>query len=256
VGGSEDFVNALRAIRTQKRAELGGPPTPAELLAYRDGELDAAARQVVEAKLAVYPEAARALADLAVFPDVEPAPGVPDLSDEEVEARWQIFRRRLEKAQRPRRVRVRWLAAAALLMLAVGFFAGQASRSPLPGQAINVTIAELTPLEEAREGGARALGPLPVIEMPAGSEEVVIVLGVLDDGDFPDYVAEVSGEKGDQVWSRAGLRPTPLGTFQLSFRRGVLPPGPYRIRLFGREADRKTLLATYELQLVEGPENS
>ncbi|MFP5287044.1 MAG: hypothetical protein ACLGI9_14985, partial [Thermoanaerobaculia bacterium] len=83
-----------------KREELGGPPTPEELLAYRDGRLDPAARQSVEARLALHPDAARALADLAAFPEVEPAPGTAELSDEEVEARWMALREKLGEVEK------------------------------------------------------------------------------------------------------------------------------------------------------------
>src|SRR3954468_21816061 len=78
-----------------QRNELGEPPSPEELLAYRDGRLDPEARQRIEDKIAIYPEAARALADLAAFPDVEAAPGTPELSDEEIGPRWQTFRLKL-----------------------------------------------------------------------------------------------------------------------------------------------------------------
>src|SRR5436309_13901561 len=84
----------------RKRDELGGPPSPEELLAYRDGRLEPAERQRMEARIAVHPEAARALADLAAFPDVEPASGTPELSDEEIGARWQAFRQRLPELPR------------------------------------------------------------------------------------------------------------------------------------------------------------
>src|SRR5687768_14750066 len=114
----------------RKREELGEPPTPEELLAYRDGRLDPAARERLEGKIAVHPDAARALADLAAFPDIEPGPGTPDLSDEAIDAGWDAFRQRLEKLPRPEPAPVRrslpgrstgrptwsWVAAAALLL--------------------------------------------------------------------------------------------------------------------------------------------
>lgn len=256
--GHEDLDNALRAIMAAKREELGEPPTPEELLAYRDGRLDAAARQSVEARLAVHPDAARALADLAAFPEVEPAPGTPELSDEEVEARWMALREKLGEVESPpppgpplpvlraRPPSALKLAAGALVALGIGFLAGRASRPDLPEGAVNVTIAELTPVEE---GGVRAASEVEVSEE---SEELVLVLGLLDPREHPDYEAEILDPDGARRWSRQGLRPTPLGTFHLGFRRDVLPPGTYRIHLFGREGNRKTLLATYDLWLVEG----
>ena len=101
MGGREDLDGALKAIMAAKREELGGPPTPEELLAYRDGTLDPVAREELEAKLAVYPDAARTLADIASFPNVEPAPGTPVLSEEDVEARWQALKKLLTPIPSP-----------------------------------------------------------------------------------------------------------------------------------------------------------
>src|SRR5690349_19328485 len=95
MGGREDLDRAVKTIMASKREELGGAPTPEELIAYHDGLLDPAARQSVEERLAVHPDAARALADLAAFPDLE---GAPELPDEEMDARWEAFRQRSERA--------------------------------------------------------------------------------------------------------------------------------------------------------------
>lgn len=257
MGGREELDGALKAIMAAKREELGGPPTPEELLAWRDGLLDPAARRSVEERLAVYPDAAQALADLAAFPDLE---GAPELPEEEMDVRWESFRQRLEEVPEPlapvplsrpvpplRRVSrssLFQLAAAAVVALAIGFFAGRGSRPDLPGTAVNVAIAELAPVEE---GGDRSVSE---VEVPDASEEVVLVLGLLDAREFADYGAEVLTPDGARLWSGEGLRPSPLGTFHLAFRRDALPPGTYRIHLYGREGGRKTPLATYDLRLV------
>ncbi len=257
-----------------KRRELGGePPTPEELLAYRDGRLDPAERQRLEAKIAVYPDAARALADLAAFPAIEPAPGVSVPSDEDVAASWQSFRRKLEKLPAPQPVAPEepreapvvplrtapprtvhgvppwWLAAAASAALTVGlgggFLAGRATRDPGPAAAINVLITELRP---TAEGGDRAAAS--AVDLPESAEGLVLVLGLDDPGDFAGYTAEIHNAQGARIWSRDGLQPTPLGTFHLSFPRDTLGPGLYRIDLLGHDrAGRTTTLATYDLQV-------
>lgn len=269
MGGPEDFVKSLEAIMAAKRNELGEPPSPEELLAYRDGRLDPAARQQIEDKIAVYPEAARVLADLAAFPDVEAASGTPELSEEEIGARWQTFRLKLpERPPAPEaqpapatpvisiEPRRGWrrplfgmpLAAAALLGLVVGgiagFLGGLGSRESLTS-AINVRITELAPVGEGTTRSAPK-----TVEMPVGPEELVLVLGVPAQKDFPSYEAEIVSSRGARIWRREGLRPTEMGTILVSFRQGALEPGMLRLRLLGRDGKSRTLIAAYDLHLV------
>jgi len=268
VGGQEDLGKSLKAIMATKRKDAGGPPSPEELLAYRDGRLDEAERQRMEERIVLYPEAARALADLAAFPDLEPDPGTPELSDEEIDARWQTFRSKLPERPAPPPARAApaveaaprrglrrssfdpRLAAAALAILAVGgiagFLGGRASRVPKES-AINVRIAEIAPREES---GSRA-APVP-LEMPEESEELVLVLGTESQKDFSAYEAEIVDSRGTRIWERTGLHPTSLGTFQVSFRQDALEPGSLRLHLFGREGGIRTLIATYDLRVAPG----
>jgi hypothetical protein len=272
VGGQDDLVSSLKAIMAAKREELGGPPTPEELLAYRDGRLGPEERQRIEARIAVHPDAARALADLAAFPAVEPAPGTREPSAEEIGARWLAFRERLperpepaprEKDARQEPVAIlvrrlprggpRWpLAVAALLALAVvggaGFLVGRRQGMESgSAPAINSTIVELPPVGE---GAARSA--IPPVEIPQGSEELVLVLRTDEPSRFPDYEVEVRAPDG-RMWSRKGLRPTALGTFHLSFPRDSLKAGRYEIQLFGLRQGRRTPLARYALPLAGGP---
>jgi anti-sigma factor RsiW len=291
VGGQGDLELSIKAIMAARREELGGPPTPEELLAYRDDRLSPEQRRKVEAQIAVYPDAARALADLRAFPAVEPAPGTPELSGEEIDAGWQAFHQRLldlpapeiqgrahpggaapaPVAARPPGIpglsglpgirgwpAMRRLTAAALVALGAGWTAGYlTARAARDRQAaaINVKIAELAPAEEGRLRSAVAAA---AVEMPAGAEELLLVLGepravetaAAAGAGYSDYQAEIVDAAGKPAWSLPGLRPTPLGTFQLSFRRGALAPGHYVIRLFGSDRRRRTLLTTYDLRLL------
>ena len=274
MGGQDDFDTAVKAIMAAKREELGEPPSPEELLAYRDGRLEPEKRTRLETAMALHPDAARALADLAAFPDVEAAPGTPEVTDEDVTARWQAFQKRLP--ERPaltpspvrgggegartgegargrghRRWRTSWLAAAALVLFGLGVLTGFAVRAwrGTSGPAINVQITELLP----RQGDELRSAPSPV-ERPKESEELLLVLGGDLHGEhaFAQYEAEVHDAAGQRLWSRRGLRPTALGTFQLAFHRAALRPGTYRIDLFGRGAEGRTRLATYDLRLADG----
>ena len=264
--------------------ELGGPPTPEELLAYRDGRLSPEERERMEARIAADPDAARALIDLEAFPDIEPAPGVPELSDEDLAAGWQAFRQRLPDRAAPRTetpvvplaspgpatrpavsrpsspagpARRRWapalrLAAGILFGIVVGWGAGRTGWKDRNVQvasrpAINPLVIELSP------DGAGLRSAPEVIELPADSEVLVLTLG--SDGregrEFPAYEAEGFDESGRKVWKREGLRPTDVGTFGLTLPRGAMQPGRYRIDLYGRDRGERQLLATYPLRLLE-----
>ena len=97
-GGAGSLVSAVRAALAGRRRELARPPSPDELVAYREGRLNPAERERVEQALGAFPEAARALRDIAAFPAVEPADPADRLSQEDVDARWEAFRRRLAAA--------------------------------------------------------------------------------------------------------------------------------------------------------------
>jgi len=258
VGGQDDFDTAVKAIMAARREELGEPPSPEELLAYRDGRLEPEKRARLETAMALHPDAARALADLAAFPDVEAAPGTPEITEEDVTARWQAFQKRLPERpavapdvspRRASRRRFPWRAAAALVLFGFGWLAGFFEHMwQGAGPAINVQTAELLP----RQGDELRSAPSPV-ERQNGSEELMLVLGGDLHGEraFTEYEADVHDAAGRRLWSRHGLRPTALGTFQLAFHRAALRPGTYRIDLFGRGAEGRTRLATYDLRLAD-----
>ena len=246
----------------RKREELGEPPTPEDLLAYRDGRLDPAARQLLEAKIAVYPEAARALADLAAFPDIAPGPDTPELSDAQMDASWEVFRQRLEKVPRPpvsltrrsvprRPIPWQWVAAAVLLLsigLGIGYLTGRGSQ-PVPDvvvkPSLNPTIVQLEPLEQ---DSFRA--PAAPIELPPTSGELLLILVLPGGQEYPGYSAEIRDGKGTRLWSGDGLRPTSEGTVGMSFPRSAFPSGVYQIHLFGRDGTgRRKVVGKYELRV-------
>ncbi len=271
MSGRDDFDRVREALMARKREELGAPPTPEELLAWRDDRLDREARDLLAAKLAVYPDAARALADLAAFPDVRPAPGTPELSDAEVDAGWESFRRRLETlpppvAHRPASPSVlpfpdpvparlahparpaRWLQAiAAVLLLATGFGAGHLVGTRPSPPAANVVIAQLDPLDDA--GAATRAAPAEV-ELAPGAGGLVLILAFPETRGYPTYTAEILDHRGRRLWVVDGLEVTSLGTVQLSLDRSAVPAQDVRIELFGKDGvAKRTQVARYELRL-------
>jgi hypothetical protein len=272
VSGRDDLTASFRALMAAKRRDLGAPPTPEELLAYRDGLLAEADRERVERKIDAFPEAARALLDLEAFPDVEPAPGMRASTDEEIAAHWESFLRRVEttpkttappptptiaanplEPPRSRRASVPYeFRRAAVLLLTVGlagtggFFLGRAGRERPATPAVNVAIAELAPEEE---GASRATSE--AVEWPAESEGLVLVLSALGVRGYSEYQVAIFDVEGAPVSRRQGLQRNSEGTFSIGFQRGELEPGPYRLVLSGLDRRRSVELATYELRLVE-----
>jgi len=265
----------------RRRERLGEPPTPEELLDWRDGRLPEAKRREVAEKMVAFPDAAQALADLEAFPDVQPAPGVRRVGEEEVDQGWEAFRARLEaKAAHPgeeisssppsaaplampipRRSREGadpswrsgvWRVAAAVLLLVAGVVIGYSLRGPSEGRgtdsALNVAIARLEP---RGAGGERALGRAATVPLERGSEGLTLVLSFLDPGTWEDYSVELRPQDGAPVWQARGLRPTEVGTFQFSVARSLLSAGYFEIHLHGYRGEERAPLAVYDLRLVQ-----
>lgn len=246
---TDPLASAYERLMVERRRELGPEPTPEEIGAYVEGELEGGERERFEARLAVYPEAARAVADLTVFPEVEPAPGADALTDDEVEASWQSFRSRLPQTgpsqapaveSVPARLRpamsapterYRSLLAAALAVLAVGagFLLGRLW-SPEPVVLGNAGIVQLTPLDpqgasEVSRGRFQTLVPSPAMEALV----VILDLGTGETFRAESWTVEVRGPGGTRL-RRDGLEPTPLGTIHLVLP-AELSTGAYEIEL-------------------------
>jgi len=174
--------------------EHAGAPSAEELLAYRDGVLDGEERTRLEVRIAAFPDAARALEDLAAFPDVVPAPGVEPPSEEEIDRGWRSFRNELAAlaakeaeddelgdgagygavlpppaaalspkatSPEPQATNPAWLRlAAALALLAIGATAGWWLRGGGDDLSINTVVVELEPVGSLHERSFQPLGAL------------------------------------------------------------------------------------------------
>jgi Putative zinc-finger len=131
---------ALRHLAEQERRTPSEHATPGDLAAYHEGTLSEPVEARVREHLAHCKLCSDLLLDLAGLADLAPPPGIPELTDAEVEEDWQKLRRRLggevdkvipfrPPAPEPepgpvesprRRRRWRYAAAAALFVVAVG----------------------------------------------------------------------------------------------------------------------------------------
>ena len=110
---------------------------------------------------------------------------------------------------------------------------------------LNPTVAQLEPLEQ---DSLRA--PAAPIELPAESDELLLILVLPGTREYPGYAAEILDREGTRLWSGDGLRPTPEGTVRLSFRRSAFPPGTYQIHLFGLDERGREAVGKYALQVL------
>jgi hypothetical protein len=86
--------------------------------------------------------------------------------------------------------------------------------------------------------------------IPPDARQVTLVLTLLDAGDHAGYRVEVRERRGGQlVFGVGGLRWRPELGFRLDVPRELLPPGSYRVELFGIDRGRETDLAKYGLDI-------
>lgn len=268
---------AIRTSLAGRRRELKTPPSPDELIAYHEGRLTPAEREQVEAGLAAFPEAARALLDMASFPEIEPLDPQDRLTDEEAARGWAELRERLredgllgpaEPGQVPRKVaegdrgqrgsrevprrpaRGRWklvqALAAAVLVVGVGLPAFLALR-PGPEPKPNVPLVSLLPLTVSGQRGGGDAGETVAVD--DARDGVMLQLNLAEPETFPAYRLEIVSAARGSVWTTEALRRQGDGTFTTFVPQGFLAAGRYRLELSGVAAGSERHLATYVLIL-------
>lgn len=253
-------ASAFTDLVRQAGLDAGPHPAPERLLEYQEWLLGQAEAEAVQDHLALCPECTRKVLELAgTLPPELPA-GVAPLSDEQMAEIWPAIRGRLPlsapiplETGRPRRQAWRTalpLAASLLLAttLAASYWAGSMLRENrrLAEPRVNVAVEDLVPVGQTdvrRERSSRK-------DVSPQAEAVLLVLNVADLRPFPAYGAEIrEGPQGPVLWSSDRLRRSSRGNFTVQLSRPFPGSGPYRIRLFGIDGDRRELLAEYEADL-------
>ncbi|MES1240043.1 MAG: zf-HC2 domain-containing protein [Acidobacteriota bacterium] len=90
---------ALRLLAEQEHRTSAEHSTPGELAAYHEGTLPPQDQERVREHLAHCRLCSDLLLDLAGFADLAPPPGVPELTDAEVEEDWQALRARIRERE-------------------------------------------------------------------------------------------------------------------------------------------------------------
>lgn len=231
-------------------------PSPDQLIAYDSGELSEQDAIRLREHLAVCPDCARTVLDLAAFPKLEAGPGVEPLSSEATESQWRRVLERIERedsGQGTSRKSPRWpsihllAAVLAIACVALGFWVLRLEREG-PGEkrpTANIFVAELLPIGAPVARGEQS------VRVPTGMGSVVFLLAVADLRSFDDYRVTLrrDSSEGEVVWDKGGLVRGPQGNFSINLPRGSLPAGRYRLLLEGQTGEGRETLARYELRV-------
>lgn len=247
---------ALRHLSEQERRTSSEHATPGELTAYHEGTLPPPVEARIREHLAHCKLCSDLLLDLAGFADLAPPPGVPELTDAEVEADWQKLRRKMEIGQGetkkeelapvvpfqpaarhepelPRRPPP-WFAIAASLLAVAGVSFGLYERTELK-RAQQVGLVDNV-ISLAIERGQR--------EEAMSSRQGGAVTFDLEDS-FDGYEADIMAGTS-KIISLKGKQPF------IYVPGGALKPGEYQIRLFGILKNERSQLGEFPLR-VDAP---
>lgn len=249
--------SVLRDLVREAGFDSGGHPAPELLFEYQEGLLTPVQAEEVQDHLALCPDCARMVLELAgTVPPAVPA-ATARLSEREMAEVWPGLRERLplpaasSPARRRPLERVALPLAASFLAATVGLSIWAASllqdRQRLARPQANVAIVNLAPQGEGMLREKARRGEI----VPQGAEEVLLVLNLADLRRFPAYRAEIlTAADGRLLWAGDDLERSARGNFTLRLPLSFIPPGRYRIRLFGLDGGRREPLADYEIDLT------
>jgi hypothetical protein len=260
---------ALRHLAEQQRRSLTSHPTPQELAAYHAGELSPEAEARILDHLAICRECSDLLLDLAGFADLKPPKGVPELTDQQVEQDWQKLRARMRAgeggkeaerrtaevvpirpagpAAKPERTYSPLLPIAASLLAVLGF-----SLAIYQGRQLGrLSQMQVNPPAIYLEGPTRGEGGGPAERTVAGQsfEAILSDIDVPEGASYSGYEVELRDEEG-RVRQRTIYKGPLEEPMTILFRAG-LPPGRYKINLYGIAEGQKDSLAEREF-IVDG----
>lgn len=118
---------------------------------------------------------------------------------------------------------------------------GSASRPEL-----NVPIIDLDPRDGAR-GSTGQSGK--DIRLPKGAASLLLILNITGERSFRDYSLDIKDQVGVLRFEGKGLRRSAENTFTVSVPRTMLPPGQFRIALYGLDGGRRDLIQDYLIRV-------
>ena len=261
---SETLTEAVRRLAAAEGAAQGGDlPAPEDLVAYRDGRLEGAAKESLERRLALNPEAAREYLDLA-DPSRLREPGREEiLSDQEVRETFASLRERIRQessegfAQGPTHPAVLALPQRRIRGLRLGLWASSLA-AVLIFAVAGIWISRLHRRLEERSGPmfAAVIDVHPVrgerpLSISSQAGEILLVFHDVHLGSDFQGDLEILDSAGRKIFSRR-LQPSQDqdSLLYLSLPQALLPYGTYRIEIHGIRQGRRQLVQGYTLHLV------
>ncbi len=254
-----ELKEAVRSLNRAARSIRGPHPAVEELTEYRSGGLSQEVRERIRDHLTLCRECQQLVLDFGALSDL--ASEGRELTAADVDQQWGRLARRLRSAP-PQdsvavvssRPRFAWALAAALATAVVGLSVWvQALRHQnreLIRPQINAHLGDLF----ADGDRLRESGQFERVVVPPEADQVVLILNLNRPETFSDYRVEILDSLAEDArvrWRRDGLRRGSEGNFVLTLRRGFLPPGRYRIRILGLEAEQEHLLASYGFEVID-----
>lgn len=263
------LADALRLLAEKERSLLTEHPSPTELETYHAGKLSSADEDRIREHLAVCRDCGDLLLDIAGVAELKPPLGIPELTDDEVEADWLALQVRLKGAAAAEKqgpapvVPMRpaapppkptpWappLAVAASILAVLGFTLAlyQSGR-------VGELERQLQTFEQPRsvptrhlDSGVRRSQSKEETDRPVSSHaEAILFLYPDTERVYPKYEAEIAGRT-----MSVAPPPSPAEPVSLLIPPGFLQPGDLQIVLFGVDGSRRDEVGTYSLQ-VHGP---
>lgn len=250
-----DLDRSLAATFADDRAPASGEHrTPDELFAYLAGELGEEDQERLQAHLEGCRECLDLLLDLEplALPET-PQAGVTDL---ETAAAWRTLRSRLAAEKTRERT---FLPSRLLQVAAAVFFV---STLALSGWVIHLERSAARLRDTLAAAAAPRLN-VPVVyvdstrseetagglEMPPGQDFLLLMMTPADPRELASYEVEILDAGERPIWHGTGLEMSDYGSLRLGLSRRFLPPGRYRIRLYGVVDGESELLEEHPLEV-------
>jgi hypothetical protein len=269
---------ALRYLAEQERRTPSEHATPGELTAYHEGTLPPPVEARVREHLAHCKLCSDLLLDLAGFADLAPPPGVPELTDAEVEGDWQELRKKLNEEQgrapidekpkppgevvpirrpstpvpmKPDREFSPWqVIAAAALAATIGLSAWVAVLKRNEGSAAKPEGGQMVVFDDGGQVRGADQGRLPGM---SSSQPATFIFHSPDS--YSGYQGEIASD-GTVVWQTEFKADEPSPQAESDLRQisfwipgGTLKPGRYEARLFGAGGSGGELIGRLDFEV-------